>query len=310
MNVVETNVLTKQYGEVRALDGVSLTVPEGSVFGFLGPNGAGKTTMLRILLGLARPTSGGATIFGHDTEAGRDAIHARVGFLPDVPGFYPWMTGAEFMRFAGSLFGIAEPVLTERADALLEMAGLAGNRNPVGGYSRGMKQRLGIAQALINAPDLLILDEPTSALDPLGRAEVLQMIASLRGRTTVLFSSHLLGDVERICDQVAVLDRGRLVVQGTVADLRRSHGGSTTVRIAVTDGIGALTAAVAAEPWCVRQTPVSGDDQAIDVIVSDLAAARQAAPGIVAGLGLGLRRFDELEVSLEDVFVGLVGVNR
>ena len=130
MNVVETNGLTKQYGEVRALDGVSLTVPEGSVFGFLGPNGAGKTTMLRILLGLARPTSGGATIFGHDTESGRDAIHARVGFLPDVPGFYPWMTGAEFMRFAGSLFGIAEPVLTERADPLLEMAGLAGNKNP------------------------------------------------------------------------------------------------------------------------------------------------------------------------------------
>jgi ABC-2 type transport system ATP-binding protein len=310
MNVVETHDLTKIYGDVHALDGVTLTVPEGSVFGFLGPNGAGKTTMLRILLGLAHPTSGGATIFGNDVESERDAVHARVGFLPDVPGFYPWMTGTEFLRFAGSLFGIPEPTLTERADALLDMAGLAGNPNPVGGYSRGMRQRLGIAQALINAPDLLVLDEPTSALDPLGRADVLTMIGSLRGRTTVLFSSHLLGDVERICDQVAVLDRGRLVVQGSVAELRRSHGGSTTVRIAVTDGIGALVAAVEAEDWCVRHTPVPGDGQSTDVVVSDLAAARQAVPGIVAGLGLGLRRFDELEASLEEVFVGLVGVKR
>ncbi|MGM0386133.1 MAG: ATP-binding cassette domain-containing protein [Actinomycetota bacterium] len=310
MNVVETHGLTKVYGDIHALDGVSLTVPEGSVFGFLGPNGAGKTTMLRILLGLARPNSGSATIFGHDTESERDAIHARVGYLPDVPGFYPWMTGAEFLRFAGSLFGIPEPALTERAEALLEMAGLAGNPNPVGGYSRGMKQRLGIAQALVNAPDLLVLDEPTSALDPLGRADVLMMIASLRGRATVLFSSHLLGDVERVCDQVAVLDRGRLVVQGSVADLRRSHGGSTAVRIAVTEGIAALVAAVESEPWCVRHTPVPGDGQATDVVVSDLAAARQAVPGIMAGLGLGLRRFDELEASLEEVFVGLVGVNR
>ncbi len=310
MNVVETRGLTKLYGDVHALDGVTLTVPEGSVFGFLGPNGAGKTTMLRVLLGLARPTSGGATIFGHDVQSDRDAVHARVGFLPDVPGFYPWMTGAEFLRFAGSLFGIPEPTLTERAHALLEMAGLAGNPNPVGGYSRGMKQRLGIAQALINAPDLLVLDEPTSALDPLGRADVLTMIGSLRGRTTVLFSSHLLGDVERICDQVAVLDRGRLVVQGSVAELRRAHGGSTTVRIAVTDGIERVVAAVAAEPWCVRHAPVVDDGQATDVVVSDLAAARRAVPGIVAGLGVGLRRFDELEASLEEVFVGLVGVNR
>ena len=310
MNVVQTDTLTKVYGTVRALDGVSLAVPKGSVFGFLGPNGAGKTTMLRILLGLARPSSGSAAIFGRDTTTERDAVHARVGFLPDVPGFYPWMTGEEFMRFAGSLFGIPRQQLDQRTEALLDMAGLAGNRNPVGGYSRGMKQRLGIAQALINAPDLLILDEPTSALDPLGRADVLQMIASLRGRTTVLFSSHLLGDVERICDQVAVLDHGRLVVQGSVDDIRRSHGGSTTVRIAVTDGVAALIAAVEAEPWAVRHTPVARDDQAIDVVVNDLDAARQALPGLIAGLGLGLRRFDELEVSLEEVFVDLVGVNR
>lgn len=310
MNVVETRDLAKHYGTVRALDGVSLSVPQGSVFGFLGPNGAGKTTTLRLLLGLARPTSGSAHIFGLDTATEADAIHARVGFLPDVPGFYPWMTGAELVRFAGSLFGIPEPQLAQRTEALLDMAGLAGNRHPVGGYSRGMKQRLGIAQALVNAPDLLILDEPTSALDPLGRADVLQMIASLRGRTTVVFSSHLLGDVERICDEVAVLDRGRLVVQGSVDELRRTHGGSTTVRIAVTDGIERLRAALDTQPWCVRHAPVPKDDEAVDVVVSDLGAVREALPGLLAGLGLGVRRFVEAEASLEDVFVGLVGGGR
>jgi len=310
VNVVETRGLTKVYGPVRALDGVALEVPEGSVFGFLGPNGAGKTTMLRILLGLARPTSGEASIFGHDVTREGAAIRGRIGFLPDVPGFYGWMTGAEFLHFAGSLFSIPEPVLAERVAALLEMAGLAGNRQPVGGYSRGMKQRLGIAQALVNAPDLLVLDEPTSALDPLGRAEVLSMIASLRGRTTVLFSSHLLGDVERICDRVAVLDRGRLVVQGPVEELRRAHGGSITFRLAVTGGVDRLAAALASEPWCVRTTPAPGDGEALDVVVADLEAARLRVPVLVAHLGLGLRRFDEVEASLEEVFVDLVGGRR
>ena len=310
MNVVETRDLTKVYGDVRALDGVALEVPEGSVFGFLGPNGAGKTTMLRVLLGLARQTSGSATIFGHDTVRDGEHIRSRVGFLPDVPGFYPWMTGAEFLHFASSLFGIPEATIAQRVDGLLDMAGLAGNPHPVGGYSRGMKQRLGIAQALVNAPDLLVLDEPTSALDPLGRAEVLSMISSLRGRTTVLFSSHLLGDVERICDRVAVLDRGHLVAQGSVEDLRRAHGGATTFRLAVTDGVDRLAAAVAAEPWCVRCTPAVRDDGALDVVVGDLAGARMRVPVLVAGLGLGLRRFDEVEASLEDVFVDLVGGRR
>lgn len=314
MNVVETHALTKVYGDVSALDGVDLRVPQGSVFGFLGPNGAGKTTMLRVLLGLARPTSGSAALFGRDVEQDGERIRARVGFLPDVPGFYPWMSGPEYLRFAGTLFSLPRATLAERVDALLEMAGLAGNPHPVRGYSRGMKQRLGIAQALINAPDLLVLDEPTSALDPLGRAEVLAMVGSLRGRTTVLFSSHTLADVERICDRVAVLDRGRLVAQGTVPELRAAHGGSTTVRVAVTDGVDRLAAALAAEPWCLRCAPAAPagplDPAALDVVVADLAAARLRVPVIVAGLGVGLRHFDEVEASLEDVFVGLVGAGR
>ncbi|MGB4592717.1 MAG: ABC transporter ATP-binding protein, partial [Coriobacteriia bacterium] len=180
---IELVGLTKTDGEAYALENVDLSVPEGSVFGFLGPNGAGKTTTLRILTGLARATSGSARVFGVDVVDADDGVRARIGFLPDVPGFYEWMTAREFLRFAGSLFGLTGSVLDERVDVLLDLAGLKDVTTKIGGYSRGMKQRLGVAQALVNAPSLLMLDEPTSALDPIGRKEVLDMIASLAGRT-------------------------------------------------------------------------------------------------------------------------------
>jgi len=166
---IELRGLTKRFGDTLALDRVDLVVRPGTVFGFLGRNGAGKTTALRILSGLARPTSGTAYVLGHDVERATEAVRARIGFLPDVPGFYPWMTAREYLEFAGRLFELDEATLDARASALLQMAGLASVTTRVGGFSRGMKQRLGIAQALINAPSLLMLDEPTSALDPIGR---------------------------------------------------------------------------------------------------------------------------------------------
>ncbi len=221
---IRTTGLTKAYGEKRALDAVDLTVEEGSIFGFLGPNGAGKTTMLRLITGLARPTSGNVQVLGHDVATAGNAVRAEVGFLPDVPGFYDWMTAEDFLRFAGGLFAIKGPLLDERVAMLLDLAGLTGVTTRIGGYSRGMKQRLGVAQALVNAPRLLLLDEPTSALDPMGRKDLLDMIASLRGRTTVFFSTHILGDVERVCDAVAILDLGRVVVQAPIGELKATYG--------------------------------------------------------------------------------------
>src|SRR5450830_1342509 len=179
---IQATALTKTYGDSRALDAMDLTVPEGSVFGFLGANGAGKTTTLRLLTGLARPTSGSVEVLGHDVATAGNAVRAEIGFLPDVPGFYDWMTAPELLRFAGGLFGIGRPVLEGRVEMLLDLAGLTDVTTTIGGYSRGMKQRLGVAQSLVNAPRLLLLDEPTSALDPMGRKDVLEMIASLRGR--------------------------------------------------------------------------------------------------------------------------------
>ncbi|MDI6900304.1 MAG: ABC transporter ATP-binding protein [Anaerosomatales bacterium] len=296
--------LTKVYKETRALDGIDLAVPEGSVYGFLGPNGAGKTTTLRILTGLAAPTSGTATVFGRDVVSATNEVRADIGFLPDVPGFYPWMTAEEFLRFSGRLFGINGGVLEQRVAALLDLAGLTGVSTRIGGFSRGMKQRLGVAQALINAPKLLMLDEPTSALDPIGRKEVLDMIGSLAGRTTVFFSTHILSDVERVCDTVAILHKGRVVTQAPIEELKERYGAQKIV-LEVTDRADEIAAALAAAEWVASlERTASG---AIVLTVSDIAPARTAIPALVVERGVGLKRMDAGEISLEEVFVDLVG---
>jgi ABC-2 type transport system ATP-binding protein len=302
---IELRGLTKRFGDAIALDGVDLVVRPGVVFGFLGRNGAGKTTALRILSGLARPTAGTARVLGHDVERATDAIRARIGFLPDVPGFYPWMTAREYLEFAGRLFGLDKATLDARATALLEMAGLASVTTRVGGFSRGMKQRLGIAQALINAPSLLMLDEPTSALDPIGRREVLEMVASLRGRTTVFFSTHILADVERVCDAVAILERGRVVASAGVEELTaRATANRLIVEVEDSVAAAAVAGALAGRAWLKS---IETDGRALHLAVSDLPSAQREIPAAIAAAGMALRRFEIGETSLEDVFVELVG---
>ena len=299
--------LTKAYPAHTAVDHLTMSVPEGSVFGFLGPNGAGKTTTVRMVLGFARPTSGSVTVLGHDAGTSSDTdlaeLRRRIGFLPDVPGFYPWMSARDVLRFAGSLVGVKGTQLARRTESLLDLAGLSDVRQKVGGYSRGMKQRLGIAQALIGAPDLLVLDEPTSALDPIGRKAVLDMVAALRGRTTVFFSTHILSDVERVCDEVAILDEGRLVTQGSVEELKVRYGGSSRYALDVTADKDRLRTVLESEPWVGRMVDTASG---VELTVKDVDLARRRVPAIVAGLDVGLVRFEPIETSLEDVFVSLV----
>jgi len=300
---IELDGLTKVYGDKRALDGATLSVPAGSVYGFLGPNGAGKTTTLRILTGLARPSSGTAKVFGKDAVRASTAVRADIGFLPDVPGYYHWMNAQEFLRFAGRLYGVAGRVLDERVASLLDLAGLTGVPTKIGGYSRGMKQRLGVAQALISAPRLLMLDEPTSALDPMGRKDVLDMISALSGHTTVFFSTHILSDVERVCDTVAILHEGRVVREAPMSELKHS-GAATRVLVEIADRPDQVAAGLAQEPWSTECT-VTG--RSITCGIDDLEAARRSIPRVVAGLDASLVRMEELEPTLEDVFVELVG---
>jgi ABC-2 type transport system ATP-binding protein len=304
---IRTTALTKKYGEKRALDSVDLVVEEGSVFGFLGPNGAGKTTALHMLTGLARPTSGSVQILGHDIASAGNAVRAEIGFLPDVPGFYEWMTAEEFLRFAGGLFGIGRRVLDERLGMLLDLAGLGDVKTKIGGYSRGMRQRLGVAQALINAPKLLLLDEPTSALDPIGRKDVLDMLTSLRGRTTVFFSTHILADVERVCDTVAILDRGRVVAEAPIDELKARYGKQKVV-VEVTDGADGFAEEIGRQTWAIEVA--RGSDGAIEITVKDVGAAQREIPAMVAARQIGLSRMEAGEMGLEDVFVELVGGGR
>jgi ABC-2 type transport system ATP-binding protein len=274
------------------------------VFGFLGPNGAGKTTTLRILTGLAHPTSGSVQILGQDVGAAGDSVRAQIGFLPDVPGFYEWMTAQEFLRFAGALFGIGGSALDERVAMLLDLAGLSGVSQKIGGYSRGMKQRLGVAQALVNAPRLLLLDEPTSALDPMGRKDVLDMLSSLRGRTTVFFSTHILADVERVCDTVAILDRGRVVAHAPIDELKARYGQQKVV-VEVTGGADQLAEQIGHHDWVTAVA--RGPNGAIEITVTDVGAAQQQIPAMIAARQLGLSRMEAGEMGLEEVFVELVG---
>jgi ABC-2 type transport system ATP-binding protein len=302
MKAIEIEGLTKQFKEVVAVDHLNLSVEQGSIFGLLGPNGAGKTTTLRLLMGLARPTSGTARILGEDIRGDTLKIRKRIGYLPDVPAFYGWMNGREYLTFVGEFFHIPKTDLNKRVDSLLGLAGLAEVKTHLRGYSRGMKQRLGVAQALINEPELLFLDEPTSALDPIGRREVLEMILSLRGRTTVFLSTHILNDVERVCDTVGILNKGRLATEENLDSLKAKYVQPVFLLEFDYEPLE-LEATLADLPWVVSQTR---ENNLLRVVTRDLTSGQRELPRLIAESSLPLRNFQVLEPSLEEIFVKVV----
>jgi ABC-2 type transport system ATP-binding protein len=299
--------LHKRFGDVQALDGLSLTAEPGSVFGFLGPNGAGKTTTIRILAGLARADSGRAWIDGLEVTADRRRLPGRIGYLPQDPAFYPWMTAREFLDHVGRMFGLPAGERRARIDELLDLVGLAeaaGRR--VGGFSGGMDQRLGIAQALVNRPPVLLLDEPVSGLDPAGRRELLQLIDHLRGQCTVFMSTHILADVERVCDTVAIIHRGRLVAEAPQQELLSRYAipaFEIEVQNGLADQLVAWANSLITRAWVVS---VSLDRAVARVTVSDVETARRELMASAVAEGLPLNRFEMVRPSLEDVFLRLV----
>lgn len=304
---IDIRGLVKTYDRHHALDGLDLRVEPGSVFGFVGSNGAGKTTTLRIVLGLARPTAGSVRVFGH--APGSPPAREIIGYCPDVAGFPPWMTARDVLDCTAGLFRLPDRVARRRVDELLDLAGLTDVRTRVGGYSRGMRQRLGLAQALINSPELLLLDEPTSALDPLGRRMVLDLLIELRGHTTVFFSTHLLPDVDRVCDSVAIVDAGRVVTAGDIAQVRSAGGGARGRLTVEVDDRERLRAALAGQPWALGIADGPGAGELV-LTVADPDEAALRLPAQIAALHLRLRRLEAGEASLEDVFIGLIGGTR
>ncbi|HLQ49126.1 MAG TPA: ABC transporter ATP-binding protein [Candidatus Dormibacteraeota bacterium] len=305
---IEASGLTKRFGSILALDRLDLAVPRGSVFGLLGPNGAGKTTTIRILIGLARPTAGNAFVAGIEVGLDEPELRRRLGYLDQDPRFYGWMTGRELLELVGRLHGLAGSELRSRVDEMLARTGLtAAAQRRIGGYSGGMRQRLGIAQALLHRPEILILDEPVSSLDPEGRRDLLELIAGLRGEATVVFSTHLLADVERICDRVAILDRGRLITEGLLEELLAAHA-RPIYRLGPAPGQGATVAILVdrlrAAPWT---TDVAVADDLVRVTVSDPVGAAAGILPLVVAAGVVLDLFERARPTLEDVFLELVG---
>lgn len=223
MEMLNITNLTKRFGSKQVLQGVNLTVPEHCVFGFIGQNGAGKTTTMKLILGLLQADGGEIYVAGEKVTYGQTRTNRHIGYLPDVPEFYSYMTAGEYLRFCGEITGMEKKDMEQRTEEMLALVGLAEEKHRIRGFSRGMKQRLGIAQALLNRPQLLICDEPTSALDPVGRKEILDILAAAREQTTILFSTHILSDVERICDEIACLHNGKVAFQGTLAQVRQLH---------------------------------------------------------------------------------------
>ncbi len=221
MEMLTLSHVTKRFGEKQVLRDVTFSVPEHTVFGFVGQNGAGKTTAMKLILGLLQRDGGAIFVNGMPVHYGRTATNQFVGYLPDVPEFYSYMTAPEYLRFCGELFGMSEKEIKIRSEELLHLVGLEKEKHRIKGFSRGMKQRLGVAQALFGRPKLLICDEPTSALDPLGRKELLDILVAAKEQTTVLFSTHILSDVEHICDEMAFLHNGTIVLQGSLEEVRR-----------------------------------------------------------------------------------------
>ncbi|MFX1368606.1 MAG: ABC transporter ATP-binding protein [Promethearchaeota archaeon] len=308
-HVIETNGLSKHYGDVHALNQLNLKVPKNSIFAFLGPNGAGKTTTIKLLLGLTRPTSGNANVLGQNIIADNDQVRRRVGYLAQQPKFYKELTARETLRFAARLFFKGpEDRINERIDNLLDIVDLEGKSDrPIEGFSGGEMQRLGIAQAQINFPELLILDEPAAGLDPEGREQVLKIMESLREESTIFYSTHILDDVQRVSDRVAILNKGNLIAQAPIGELLAGTEGIAYTLILDGDTAQAYTR-LSAEQWVTSISERKERNQTHWVVEvnDDSKAKKRLLRTVLADDGVDVVDFGLKEYELEEIFMKLV----
>lgn len=299
MDILSVRGVSKSFGTHKVIDDISLDVPQGCAFGFIGANGAGKTTTMKMILGLLPMDSGEIFVCGEKVSFGANKTNRHIGYLPDVPEFYGYMRPAEYLWLCGEIAGLTSAENKRRGAALLETVGLAGADKKIRTFSRGMKQRLGMAQALLNEPRLLICDEPTSALDPIGRREVLDILRQIKNQTTVIFSTHILSDVESVCDRVAVLNGGHIALCGTLAKLRESHK-RDSVRIefvSVADRERFTKAAAA-----LTKNAETADAQII-VHAADIADAQREILRVLSANDILPLKLELLEPTVESLFL-------
>jgi ABC-2 type transport system ATP-binding protein len=306
--VIEVESLTKIFGEqLIAVNNVGFTVAQGAIFGFLGPNGAGKTTTIRLLLGLIRPTAGSARIFGERMTPEAADLRKRMGYLPTNPRFPPRMTPVAYLDFVGRLFDLPREERAKRLSSLIRSVGLLGDSSrAIGGFSTGMLTRLGLAAALINDPELLILDEPTTGLDPAGRKSTLELIAELGKEKTILVSSHILSDIDRICTDVGVMSQGKCIFSGPMSDMKKRARGNV-IHLELEGDMEKLCQALKTSRWVVGFELRGGF--AVDITFDPemgLADAIRGATDLVSSNGLDLISVTSSSSSIEDAFVELL----
>jgi len=301
---IYTEGLTRRYGEVDALVDLDLSVPYGSIFGYLGRNGAGKTTTIRLLTGLAHPTRGRAWVAGYETTNSSHRARRLFGYLPQEPAFYSWMTGREFLTYISQLSSLPSDEGKVQVERVLELTGLQkAAKRRIGGYSGGMKQRLAIAQALIGEPPVLLLDEPTSSLDPAGRHELLDMIASLKGEVTVFFSSHILSDIERVCDTIAVIHEGRLILVSEKEQLLEKYAVNAALLELESNSLPisqVFLDDLEKRDWVSRVTVA---ENTIRILASDVPQAKDELLPIIVKHGIRVNRYEWIRPSLEEIFL-------
>ena len=307
-NVIQTKGLGKSYGEVHALKDLDLQVPEKTIFAFLGPNGAGKTTTIKLLLGLIKPTSGSGTVFGKDIVRNSVDIRADIGYLPQDFRFYEHMSPRQTLDYTIKFFFKGpQTEINRRIDEMLELVGLTDLADrPIKGFSGGERQRLGIAQADVNHPDLLILDEPAASLDPMGRRDVLEVMKRIRKYATVFYCTHILDDVQRVSDQVAILNKGELVTQAPIEELLESAGGPVyTVKLR--GEVENAYSQISALPWVTEIGVSQKDGQTIwDISVTDASTAEDQLMSLIVTSGAKVADFGRKSVSLEDIFLNII----
>lgn len=296
--------LSKRFGELQALKELDLDIPAGAVFGFVGRNGAGKTTTIRLLTGLAHPTSGSAWIAGVETTNGDSIAREMFGYLPQDPAFYPWMTPLDYLDYIARIYHLPVEQRRQRTAELLQLVGLqSDSKRRIGGFSGGMVQRLGIAQALIHQPPVLLLDEPTSSLDPAGRYEVLNLIDQLRGQVTVFLSSHILQDIERICDIIGIIHKGELILVARREDLLNEYP-INVVELQLNRASLSLAdqflSALQVKPWV---TGVVQDENTIRITVSDLMLGKKELLPFIVEQEVILDQYAWVRPSLEEIFL-------
>lgn len=308
-SVIQTNKLSKSFGNYQALKSLDLNVPANSIVGFLGPNGAGKSTTIKLLLGLSKPTAGSGTIFGMDIEKQNQDIRRQVGYLAQNPRFYEHLTAYQIMDFTARFFFKGpEHLIKERINETLKLVGLEEKANrPIRGFSGGERQRLGIAQAQVNYPDLLILDEPAAALDPQGRRDVLEIMEKLRKYTTIFFSTHILDDVQRVSDRVIILNHGELIAQGSVEELLSASTG-LSYKMVIKGNADRVQNHLMAFPWVQDvKTGKQNSHSALNVVVKDEEIAEKILlREVLSDENVTVLEFNRNKQNLEEVFLSLV----